>query len=115
MKTPLHIAIVGAGTAGPAAALFLARNGHVIDLFDRAPQNLPVGAGFLLQPTGLEVLRELGLVDSLLPHTAQIRRLHCLNLKHPNLVHVYDLKTDDHGDTWLVMGIRPSAKSMSAG
>ncbi|HVK19211.1 MAG TPA: serine/threonine-protein kinase [Fimbriiglobus sp.] len=27
----------------------------------------------------------------------------CLNLKHPNLVHVYDLKSDDHGDTWLVM------------
>ena len=27
----------------------------------------------------------------------------CLNLKHPNLVHVYDLKTDDRGDSWLVM------------
>jgi serine/threonine protein kinase len=27
----------------------------------------------------------------------------CLNLKHPNLVHVYDLKEDEHGDTWLVM------------
>jgi eukaryotic-like serine/threonine-protein kinase len=27
----------------------------------------------------------------------------CLNLKHPNLVHVYDLRDDEHGDTWLVM------------
>ena len=27
----------------------------------------------------------------------------CLNLKHPNLVHVYDLRSDDHGDKWLVM------------
>lgn len=27
----------------------------------------------------------------------------CLNLKHPNLVHIYDLKTDAHGDKWLVM------------
>lgn len=27
----------------------------------------------------------------------------CLNLKHPNLVHVYDMKTDDHGDHWLIM------------
>jgi hypothetical protein len=27
----------------------------------------------------------------------------CLNLKHPNLVHVYDLKSDERGDTWLVM------------
>jgi len=27
----------------------------------------------------------------------------CLNLKHPNLVHVYDLKNDERGDTWLIM------------
>ena len=27
----------------------------------------------------------------------------CLNLKHPNLVHVYDLKEDAKGDKWLVM------------
>jgi hypothetical protein len=27
----------------------------------------------------------------------------CLNLKHPNLVHIYDLKEDAHGDKWLVM------------
>lgn len=27
----------------------------------------------------------------------------CLNLKHPNLVHLYDLRTDPHGDHWLVM------------
>ncbi len=27
----------------------------------------------------------------------------CLNLKHPNLVHIYDLKEDNHGDKWLVM------------
>lgn len=27
----------------------------------------------------------------------------CLNLKHPNLVHLYDLKADAKGDHWLVM------------
>ena len=27
----------------------------------------------------------------------------CLNLKHPNLVHLYDLRTDSQGDTWLIM------------
>jgi len=29
--------------------------------------------------------------------------LNCLNLKHPNLVHVYDVREDEHGDTWIVM------------
>ena len=28
---------------------------------------------------------------------------HCLNLKHPNLVHLYDLRTDARGDHWVVM------------
>jgi hypothetical protein len=27
----------------------------------------------------------------------------CLNLKHPHLVSLYDLKTDHHGDHWVVM------------
>src|ERR1700722_12035920 len=27
----------------------------------------------------------------------------CLNLKHPNLVHLYDLRVDAQGDRWLVM------------
>src|ERR1700681_2571993 len=27
----------------------------------------------------------------------------CLNLKHPNLVHLYDLRTDASGDHWLIM------------
>src|SRR5688500_6554062 len=28
---------------------------------------------------------------------------HCLNLKHPNLVHLYDLLTDDRGEKWVAM------------
>ncbi len=73
----LRIAIVGSGTAGPAAAIFLARAGHEISLFERAPQKLPVGAGFLLQPTGLSVLRQLGLDEALLPNVARVSKLYC--------------------------------------
>ena len=29
--------------------------------------------------------------------------VNCLNLKHPNLVHVYDVRTDEQGETWIVM------------
>jgi 2-polyprenyl-6-methoxyphenol hydroxylase-like FAD-dependent oxidoreductase len=77
MLTSLRIAIVGSGTAGPAAATFLARAGHDVQLFERAPQKLPVGAGFLLQPTGLSVLQELGIKDALLPDIARISKLFC--------------------------------------
>lgn len=72
---PLHIAIVGYGTAGQAAALALARDGHRVEVFERAPQPGPVGAGFLLQPTGLSVLHALGLLREALRHGMPVHQL----------------------------------------
>lgn len=54
----LRIAIVGYGTGGQASALMLSRDGHHVEVFERAPLLGPVGAGFLLQPIGLAVLWE---------------------------------------------------------
>jgi len=72
----LHIAIVGYGTAGQAAALLLARDGHRVEVFERAPEPGPVGAGFLLQPTGLQVLWELGLLPDVMTHGRRVNRLY---------------------------------------
>ncbi len=74
--TPLRIAIVGYGTAGQAAAVLLARDGHRIEVFERASKPGPVGAGFLLQPTGLQVLWRMGLLDPVLAHGARVERLY---------------------------------------
>jgi 2-polyprenyl-6-methoxyphenol hydroxylase-like FAD-dependent oxidoreductase len=73
---PLRIAIVGCGTAGPAAALLLARAVHQIEVLERVPDPSPVGAGLLLQPTGMAVLRELGLLDEIERRGARVERLH---------------------------------------
>jgi 2-polyprenyl-6-methoxyphenol hydroxylase-like FAD-dependent oxidoreductase len=77
--TPRRVAIVGYGTAGQACALLLAREGHAVDVFERAPALGPVGAGLLLQPTGLEVLWRMGLLEAALGHGAVVRRLHGQN------------------------------------
>ncbi len=55
---------------------------------------------FAVSDGGKEVALKL-----LIGHTdVELRGVaNCLNLKHPNLVHVYDLRNDDQGDTWLVM------------
>jgi salicylate hydroxylase len=58
---PLRIAIAGAGTAGLAAAAFLTRDGHDVRLFERFAEPQPLGAGLMLQPTGLACLARLGL------------------------------------------------------
>ena len=73
---PLRIAVVGCGTAGPAAALLLARAGHDVEVLERVPDPSPVGAGLLLQPTGMAVLRELGLLDAVERRGARVDRLH---------------------------------------
>jgi 2-polyprenyl-6-methoxyphenol hydroxylase-like FAD-dependent oxidoreductase len=65
------IAIVGGGTAGAASAIFLSRAGHRVTLFERVPQPGAVGAGILLQPTGMAVLQALGLLEQILAHGAR--------------------------------------------
>jgi 2-polyprenyl-6-methoxyphenol hydroxylase-like FAD-dependent oxidoreductase len=71
------VGIIGAGTAGCAAATLLARAGHVVTLYERFPAPSPVGAGIVMQPTGLHVLERLGIAARIVDGGARIRRLHC--------------------------------------
>ena len=57
----MQIGIIGCGVAGQAAALALARDGHEVTVVERFAAARPLGAGLLLQPTGLEALDRLDL------------------------------------------------------
>ena len=72
---PLSIAIAGAGPAGLAAALFLARDGHRVTIFEQFDAPRPIGSGLILQPSGLAVLDELGLACRILALGSRIDRL----------------------------------------
>jgi len=72
----LPIAIVGAGTAGLASAIFLARQGFAVRVLERVPELQPVGAGVLLQPSGLAVLHSLRLLDECGGLGAPVSRLY---------------------------------------
>jgi salicylate hydroxylase len=71
----LDIAVAGCGPAGLAAALLLQRDGHRVTLFERFDTPGPVGSGVMLQPTGLAVLRALGLDPEALAAAARVDRL----------------------------------------
>jgi len=71
----LDIAIAGAGPGGLATALFLHRAGHRVRLFERFDTPRPVGSGLMLQPTGIAVLRALGLEQQSRSLGARIDRL----------------------------------------
>ena len=71
----MQVAIVGYGSGGQAAALALAQRGHRVQVFERVPNPSPVGAGFLLQPTGLQALWQLGLLKDVCALGARVDRL----------------------------------------
>lgn len=78
MQTPIDVGVVGAGTAGTAVAILLARQGHRVTIYERVADPAPLGAGIVLQPTGQAVLQRLGLLPPVLARGARIDRLHCV-------------------------------------
>jgi 2-polyprenyl-6-methoxyphenol hydroxylase-like FAD-dependent oxidoreductase len=70
-----NIGIAGCGVAGLAAGLLLHRHGHRVTLYERFERPRPVGAGLMIQPTGLAVLERLGLAQQAVAKGARIARL----------------------------------------
>ena len=60
-----HVAIIGAGAAGLTAATLLARDGIVVDLFERRPAP-EGGSGIALQANALRVLEQVGALPAVL-------------------------------------------------
>lgn len=70
--TGLDVAIAGAGVGGLALGTMLVRFGASVTLYDQMDAPRPVGSGFVLQPTGAQVLAAMGLLD---PVAARGRRI----------------------------------------
>ena len=87
------VAIVGGGIGGLASAILLSKKGFQVTVYDKAKSPQAVGAGFLLQPPGQEVLRKLGVLDEVLKQAVPISGLQSkttsgrtvLNLKYAGL------------------------------
>jgi 2-polyprenyl-6-methoxyphenol hydroxylase-like FAD-dependent oxidoreductase len=83
---PLRIGIVGAGTAGAASAILLARAGHEVTVLECVADPMPIGAGITLQPTGQIALARLGLLAAVEARGARIDRLTCVRRGGKHLV-----------------------------
>lgn len=59
------VAIIGGGPAGLAMGSFLAKYDFAVTVFEKVQTPGPVGAGIMLQRSGMRVLSELGLLDTI--------------------------------------------------
>lgn len=88
----LKIGIVGAGTAGLASAIALARAGHAVTVFEKHPSLTSLGAGLLIQPQGIAALDALGVGAAF--HAASVPVTRLLGTCHRNWTLV-DIPYDD--------------------
>ncbi len=66
MPVEKNIGIVGGGIGGIAAAVALRQVGVDVVVYEKAPRLREVGAGMMLWPNATRVLREMGLLESVL-------------------------------------------------
>jgi salicylate hydroxylase len=62
-----QVVIAGAGVAGLTAALAFAERGYSVQVFEQALRLEAAGAGLQLSPNATRILRQLGVLDRLLP------------------------------------------------
>jgi 2-polyprenyl-6-methoxyphenol hydroxylase-like FAD-dependent oxidoreductase len=65
-QRPRKALIIGAGIAGPVAAIFLKKAGIEAQLFEAWPYSTGIGGGLQIAPNGMHVLAELGLADEMI-------------------------------------------------
>src|SRR6266481_2464990 len=58
--------IIGAGIAGPIAAILLKRAGFEAQVFEAWPYSTGIGGGLQIAPNGMHVLAEAGVADELI-------------------------------------------------
>ena len=108
MNLTKKVAVIGGGVVGMAAALFLQEN-YTVTLFEREREPKPLGAGIMLQPSGLAILDKLGVAVRTGHHCAQpVMDAFCIPGTVRASLAIYNTKDDVDR---LVEGVK-KAKSM---
>jgi 2-polyprenyl-6-methoxyphenol hydroxylase-like FAD-dependent oxidoreductase len=84
-----NIAVIGAGFAGLASAIMLARDGHHVTVFEKFSEPASVGAGVLIQPTGLAAMRALGIETEIVRQGAKIDWLYGVTPKQKPVIDIH--------------------------
>ncbi len=84
----LKAIIVGAGIGGLTTAIAMQRAGYDVEIYDRARELRPAGAGISLWSNGVKVLNYLGLGDELAAIGGQMNRMEYRSHADESLSHI---------------------------
>ncbi|MCS5478211.1 FAD-dependent monooxygenase [Corynebacterium sp. YIM 101645] len=71
---PVKVAIVGGGIGGLSAAVLLLQQGHDVTVFEQAPEIKEVGAGLVMAPNAVRLLRRMGALDRFTSTAVQLEQ-----------------------------------------
>ena len=84
----LKVVIIGAGIGGLTAAIALSQSGYEVEIYERAQQLRPMGAGISLWSNGIKVLNRFGLGEKVAAIGGQMNTMQYLNTKGDLLNHI---------------------------
>ncbi|HUK61288.1 MAG TPA: FAD-dependent monooxygenase, partial [Stellaceae bacterium] len=86
----MHVALIGGGIGGLAAALYLERAGIDCTIYEATPTFSQLAVGINLMPHAVRLLSELGLGDALAKVSIEPRAT-CFFNRHGQLIHTLPL------------------------
>ncbi|KAL3424113.1 3-hydroxybenzoate 6-hydroxylase [Phlyctema vagabunda] len=103
-KPQFHIAIVGAGLGGLAAAISIARAGHKATILEQASALGEVGAGIQIPPNSSRILRRWGILEQIESHSVRPRDFYLRSYKDGKILSTQNTlpyAEDTYGNPYL--------------
>lgn len=105
-QAPLRkIGVIGAGPAGLATAVALRKQGLDVQVYEKAKEFRPIGAGLNLSPNGIRSLSAIdsGLVEQLKQQGSQINRLNIRMSNSGESVFTMDMSSEDYDQPFVAI------------
>ncbi|MCJ8297471.1 MAG: FAD-dependent monooxygenase [Pseudomonadales bacterium] len=81
----MSITIIGAGIAGLATAITLAKQGVSVQIFERSAALTHIGAGIVLWPNAIWVLKKFGLLEKIIAKSAALQNMRRFSSENQSL------------------------------
>ncbi|KIW19387.1 hypothetical protein PV08_03682 [Exophiala spinifera] len=96
----LHVCIIGAGIGGLVCAIACRQQGLSVEIFEQAPEILPIGAGIQVPPNATRALDRLGLMPAMKTAGNEVKAIIMRRYQDGAVLNRRELK---HDSPWILI------------